>query len=114
MIADEPTFARLMSATQAGDKAAADMLLSDAGLWLERYYLERLPLHQVDGLVQQALITVYTKRGSWDPMHPFLPWLTAIAQYRWVDHLRVGYKQSSKQLLRNRTSCHAQRNVTAI
>lgn len=99
MVADEPTLARLMAATQDGDKAAGNVLLSEAGLWLERYFRRRVPPHSIDDLVQDVLIAVYTKRGTWDPTRPFLPWLAAIARYRWVDHLRKVYKHDSKELM---------------
>ncbi|MEL6237851.1 MAG: sigma-70 family RNA polymerase sigma factor [Pseudomonadota bacterium] len=99
MIADEPTFARLMGSAQSGDKAACNVLLSEVGLWLERYYRRRVPPHQIDDLVQEVLIAFYTKRGTWDPARPFLPWLAAIARYRWVDHLRKVYKHDSKELM---------------
>ena len=99
MVADEPTFARLMMATQDGDKAAANVLLSEAGVWLERYFKRRIPPHAIDDLVQEVLIALYTKRASWDPARPFLPWMAAIARYRWVDHLRKVYKHESKELL---------------
>ncbi|WP_299194368.1 sigma-70 family RNA polymerase sigma factor [uncultured Erythrobacter sp.] len=99
MVADEPTLARLMAATQDGDKAAGNVLLSEVGLWLERYFRRRVPPHSIDDLVQDVLIAFYTKRASWDPARPFLPWLAAIARYRWVDHLRKVYKHDSKELM---------------
>ena len=99
MVADEPTFARLMTAAQDGDKAAANVLLSEVGVWLERYFRRRLPPHQIDDLVQEVLIAFYTKRDTWDPARPFLPWLAAIARYRWVDHLRKVYKHDGKELM---------------
>lgn len=99
MVADEPTFVRLMEATQNGDKAAANVLLTEAGVWLERYFRRRVPLHQLDDLVQEVLIAFYTKRATWDPARPFLPWLAAIARYRWVDHLRQVYKHESQELM---------------
>lgn len=99
MVADEPTFARLMAAAQDGDKAAANVLLSEVGVWLERYFRRRLPPHQIDDLVQEVLIAFYTKRGTYDPSRPFLPWLAAIARYRWVDHLRKVYKHDGKELM---------------
>lgn len=99
MVADEPTLARLMGATQNGDKSAARVLLAEVGLWLERYFRRRVPPHQIDDLVQDVLIAFYTKRSTWDPARPFLPWLAAIARYRWVDHLRRVYKHDSKELL---------------
>ena len=98
MVADEPTLARLMAAAQEGDKAATNVLLSEVGLWLERYFRRRVPPHAIDDLVQEVLIAFYTKRATWDPTRPFLPWLAAIARYRWVDHLRKTYKHESKEL----------------
>jgi len=99
MVADEPTFARLMQAAQNGDKAATNVLLSEAGLWLERYFRRRVPPHAIDDLVQDVIISFYTKRATWDPSRPFLPWLAAIARYRWVDHLRKVYKHESQELM---------------
>ena len=98
MLADEPTFARLMVAMQNGDKAATNVLLSEVGVWLERYFSRRVPPHAIDDLVQDVLMAVYTKRAAWDPSRAFLPWLAAIARYRWVDHLRKVYKHESKEL----------------
>ena len=88
-----------MTAAQDGDKAAANVLLSEVGVWLERYFRRRLPPHQIDDLVQEVLIAFYTKRSTWDPKRPFLPWLAAIARYRWVDHLRKVYKHDGKELM---------------
>ncbi len=99
MVADEPTLARLMAAAQDGDKAATNVLLCEAGLWLERYFRRRVPPHSVDDLVQDVLIAFYTKRATWDPSRPFLPWLAAIARYRWVDHLRRVYKHEGQELM---------------
>lgn len=99
MVADEPTLARLMAAAQNGDKAATNVLLSEAGLWLERYFRRRVPPHSIDDLVQDVLIAFYTKRGTWDPSRPFLPWLAAIARYRWVDHLRKVYRHDGQELM---------------
>jgi len=99
MVADEPTFARLMAAAQTGDKVAANVLLTEAGVWLERYYRRRVPADQIDDLVQEVLIALHTKRDTFDPARPFLPWLAAIARYRWVDHLRKVYKHDSKELM---------------
>ena len=88
-----------MAAAQDGDKAAANVLLSEVGVWLERYFRRRVPQHQIDDLVQEVLIAFYTKRATWDPARPFLPWLAAIARYRWVDHLRKVYKHDGKELM---------------
>ncbi len=98
MIAEEATFARLMAATQKGDKTAYNVLLSEAGMWLERYFRRRVPPAQLDDLVQDVLLALHHKRASYDTARPFLPWLAAIARYRWVDHLRKVYKHESEML----------------
>jgi RNA polymerase sigma-70 factor (ECF subfamily) len=98
MIADEASFSRLMAAAQKGDKAAYNVLLSETGMWLERYFRRRVPPHQLDDLVQDVLMALHAKRHSYDASRPFLPWLAAIARYRWVDHLRKVYKHESNLL----------------
>ncbi|MEL7446749.1 MAG: sigma-70 family RNA polymerase sigma factor [Pseudomonadota bacterium] len=98
MIADEATFARLMASAQNGDKAGYNVLLSEAGMWLERYFRRRVPPHQLDDLVQDVLMALHAKRATYDPARPFLPWLAAIARYRWVDHLRKVYKHEAQEI----------------
>ena len=48
--------------------------------------------------MQETPIALHTKRASWDPARPFLPWLAAIARYRWVDHLRRLYRADEREL----------------
>lgn len=98
MIADEQTLARLMVSSQKGDKQAYTVLLTEVQLWLERFYRRRCPPHQIDDLVQEVLLAVHNKRATFDPQRPFLPWLAAIARYRWVDHLRKVYRNAEDAL----------------
>ena len=99
MIAEEATLARLMAASQKGDKTAYNVLLSEVSMWLERYFRKRVPPHQQDDLVQDVLMAVHNKRASYDAKRPFLPWLAAIARYRWVDHLRKVYRHDAQELM---------------
>lgn len=98
MIADEPTFARLMAATQKGDKRAYTVLLTETQIWLTRYFRRRVAPAQLDDLVQEVLLALHRKRATWDPDRAFLPWLAAIARYRWVDHLRKVYRTENEAL----------------
>lgn len=98
MIADEPTLARLMAQSQKGDKQAYTVLLTEAQLWLERYFRRRVAPAQLDDLVQEVLLALHAKRATWDPSRAFLPWLAAIARYRWVDHLRKVYRREEDAL----------------
>lgn len=98
MIADEQTLARLMGLAQRGDKQAYTALLTEAQRWLERFFRQRCAPGHSEDLVQEVLIAVHNKRASYDPARPFLPWLAAIARYRWVDHLRAFYRKAEEEL----------------
>ncbi|MFK7831310.1 MAG: sigma-70 family RNA polymerase sigma factor [Congregibacter sp.] len=98
MVADEQTLAQLMCRAQQGDKNAYTVLLTEVQLWLERFFRRRCAPSQIDDLVQEVLIGVHNKRASYDPARPFLPWLAAIARYRWVDHLRRVYRNEEEAL----------------
>src|SRR3546814_13404943 len=60
----EVTFARLMAAAQKGDKTAYNVLLSETGMWLERYFRRRVPPHQLEDLVQDVLLALHAKRST--------------------------------------------------
>jgi RNA polymerase sigma factor (sigma-70 family) len=90
--ADDATLARLMALAQAGNQPAYRELLETSRLWLTRFFAGRVAPHAVDDLVQDTLVSVHRKRASYDPTRAFLPWLAAIARYRWVDHLRSFYR----------------------
>lgn len=98
MKADEATLARLMALSQAGDREAYGALLEACQRWLRSYYSRRVAPSALDDLVQETLIALHTKRASWDPSRPFLPWLAAISRYRWVDHLRRIYRAGEHEL----------------
>jgi len=98
MIADEPTFSRLMIASQAGDRQAYTVLLTESQLWLERYFRRRVAPAQIDDLIQEVLLAVHAKRATWDRSRAYLPWLAAIARYRWIDQLRRIYRTSEEEL----------------
>lgn len=88
MIAEDATLARLMARAQGGDRQAYAVLLGECRNWLGGYFRRRVPPDQIEDLVQEVLVSLHAKRASFDPTRPFLPWLAAIARYRWVDHLR--------------------------
>ena len=98
MRADEASLARLMAMSQQGDKQAYGALLEACQRWLRGYYARRIAPAQLDDLVQETLIALHTKRASWDSTRPFLPWLAAIARYRWVDYLRRLYRADETEL----------------
>lgn len=98
MIADEASLARLAGLAQRGDKQAYAALLGAARHWLARYFRIKTLPHQIDDLVQDTLLSLHRKLASYDPERPFMPWLAAIARYRFVDHLRLVYRQAEDEL----------------
>ena len=98
MIADETALSRLMAASQKGDANAYRVLLAEVQLWLERYFRRRVAPAQLDDLVQDVMLALHNKRASWDASRAFIPWLAAIARYRWVDHLRKVYRSAEDEL----------------
>ena len=95
---DDQTLARLMQAAQQGDKQAYSALLRECSSWLHNYLRAKIAPEQLPDLVQDILLALHRKRASYDPARPFLPWLAAIARYRWVDALRKSYRRAEHQL----------------
>ncbi len=98
MKASEDSLRSLMIRSQSGDKQAYTVLLNEAGNWLRRFFSYKIPADAIDDLVQDTLISVHRKLASYDSTRAFLPWLAAIARYRWVDRLRQTYKHEAKAL----------------
>jgi RNA polymerase sigma-70 factor (ECF subfamily) len=79
---------RLMVAAQDGHGGAYRRLLGEISDWLHRYFQRRLPPGDIDDAIQETLLAVHRRRHTYDPQHPFGPWLAAIAKHKWVDQLR--------------------------
>ena len=73
-----------------GDAAAHEALLRALVPLLRSFYRRRLrgADDDVEDLVQETLISIHTRRASYDRDRPFTAWLYAIARYRLIDHLR--------------------------
>lgn len=98
MKTSEESLRALMIRSQSGDKRAYTVLLNESGNWLRRFFSYKIPADAVDDLVQDTLISVHRKLASYDATRAFLPWLAAIARYRWVDRLRQAYKHEASTL----------------
>ena len=88
MDADDDHLSRAMKLALAGDRASYRFILDEARGWLVRYFSRRIAPGMVDDLVQDTLVSMHRKRATFDVSRPFLPWLAAIARYRWIDALR--------------------------
>jgi len=71
----------------AGDHAA---LLRALVPLLTGFYRRRSTDGDIDDLVQETLIAVHVRRGTYDRARPFTAWLFAIARYKMIDHFRRG------------------------
>jgi RNA polymerase sigma factor (sigma-70 family) len=85
----EGDWSALMAAAQSGNVGVYRRLLGEVAIWLQRYYIKRLPTGMVDDAVQEVLLALHEKRHTYDPSKPFGPWLAAIARYKWIDRLRA-------------------------
>jgi RNA polymerase sigma factor (sigma-70 family) len=73
-----------------GDDDAHAALLRALVPLLHSFYRRRMRGAEgdVEDLVQETLISVHTRRASYDRNRPFTAWLYAVARYRLVDHYR--------------------------
>jgi RNA polymerase sigma factor (sigma-70 family) len=89
MATSEAELKSLMIGSLDGDATAHVLLLRALVPLLQAFYRRRLAhAEDVDDLVQDTLIAVHTRRGTFDRDRHFTAWLYAIARYRAIDHYR--------------------------
>jgi RNA polymerase sigma factor (sigma-70 family) len=91
--AQEEGWAALMRAAMAGDAVAYRRFLLSVTPYLRATTQARLrDFHAVDteieDVVQEVLLAVHLKRGTWDQSRPISPWLAAIVRNKLIDALR--------------------------
>lgn len=85
----EEELRQLMVSGLGGDARAHAALLRAVAPLLQAFYRRRCAGQpDIDDLVQETLIAVHEKRGSYDGARPFTPWLYAIARYKMIDQFR--------------------------
>jgi RNA polymerase sigma-70 factor, ECF subfamily len=82
-----------MRAGLAGDRAAYARLLGELTPFLRglaRSGLSRAgrSVAEAEDIVQDVLIAIHTKRASWIPTEPLVPWVRAILKHKLIDALR--------------------------
>ncbi len=72
---------------QSGDESAYREALGIVARRLRGYFYRRMQRtpDEVEDLVQETLLAVHAKRGTYDPSMPFGAWLVAIAHHKLVD-----------------------------
>jgi RNA polymerase sigma-70 factor (ECF subfamily) len=79
-----------MIATLDGDSRSEVALLRAIRPVLTTFFSRRLSNDPstVEDLVQDVLVAVHQRRGSYDRSRPFSPWLFAVARHKMVDYFR--------------------------
>jgi RNA polymerase sigma-70 factor (ECF subfamily) len=93
MVANEADLRALMRVSLRGDAAAYRVLLGRLSGNLRAYYKGRLArigrsATEAEDLTQDALMAIHSRRHTYDPAAPLMPWVHAIARYKLIDHLR--------------------------
>jgi RNA polymerase sigma-70 factor (ECF subfamily) len=89
----ENDWAVWMRAAVAGNEGAYRQLLVSLTPRLRAVARSRCrslgaPEDEVEDLVQEVLLTIHLKRGTWDPSRPIGPWVAAITRNKLIDVLR--------------------------
>jgi len=84
-----------MRAAMTGDAGAYRQLLASLAPHVRAVARSRCrslgaPENEVEDLVQEVLLTIHLKRGTWDQSRPIGPWVAAIARNKLIDVLRRG------------------------
>ncbi|TCR90030.1 sigma-70 family RNA polymerase sigma factor [Rhizobium sp. BK376] len=91
--AREREWADWMRAAMAGDTQAYSRFLSAVTPHLRSMARRRCdqfgaPMSEAEDVVQEVLLAVHLKRGTWDPGRPIGPWLSTIVRNKLIDSLR--------------------------
>jgi RNA polymerase sigma factor (sigma-70 family) len=102
-LAREEEWASWMRSAIAGDTRAYHDLLTAMTPRLrvmarKRCELFGAPASEAEDVVQEVLLAIHLKRGTWDPARPLGPWLSAIVRNKLVDSLRRRGRQTSVPL----------------
>ena len=89
----ESDWAVWMRAAMTGDAGAYRQLLVSLAPRLRAVARSRCrslgaPEDEIEDLVQEVLLTIHLKRGTWDQSRPIGPWVAAITRNKLIDVLR--------------------------
>jgi RNA polymerase sigma-70 factor (ECF subfamily) len=86
---DDQPLRALMQSYQAGRFEAFDALYARVAPPVRRFVASRLyDASRVDDVVQDTFLQMHRARRSYDPAHPVMPWVLAIARHCWLMELR--------------------------
>ncbi|MBN9047167.1 MAG: sigma-70 family RNA polymerase sigma factor [Rhizobiales bacterium] len=93
MSSREADWARWMRSAMAGDSAAYRQFLISVAPHVRAVAHSRcrslgVPDSEAEDIVQEVLLTIHLKRGTWDQSRPVGPWVAAITRNKLIDVLR--------------------------
>ena len=90
---NEVNLKNLFLAAKTGDEVAYRQFLMEVTKLLLAYLRKTIKNQYLgldaEDLVQEVLISIHKKRDLFDPVRPVVPWLYAIAKYRFIDAFRA-------------------------
>lgn len=91
--AREAEWADWLRLSMKGDRQAYDRFLTGVTPHLRAMARRRChecgaPPSEAEDVVQDVLLAIHLKRGTWDPDRPLGPWLSAIVRNKLIDSLR--------------------------
>ncbi|MBB4065783.1 sigma-70 family RNA polymerase sigma factor [Gellertiella hungarica] len=91
--ARETEWASWLRLSMEGDAQAYHRFLMALSPYLrsiarQRCFAYGAPESEAEDIVQEVLLAVHLKRGTWDPERPLGPWLSAIIRNKLIDSLR--------------------------
>lgn len=92
-LSQEDEWATCMRAAMAGDANAYRQFLVSVTPHVRAVARSRCrslgaPEGEVEDVVQEVLITIHLKRGTWDQSRPIGPWIAAMTRNKLIDALR--------------------------
>lgn len=89
----EEEWATWLRAAIAGDGGAYQRFLQAVTPFLRAMARKRCesfgaPASEAEDVVQEVLLAIHLKRGTWDPARPLGPWLSTIVRNKMIDTMR--------------------------
>jgi RNA polymerase sigma-70 factor, ECF subfamily len=86
----EPDLTAAMTAALNGRAEAYQVALSAIAALVRTRVRRRVSgdFADVEDIVQETLLSIHLKRGTWDPSRPLIPWVHAIADHKLIDWMR--------------------------
>jgi RNA polymerase sigma-70 factor, ECF subfamily len=81
----------MLLAGLAGDGGAYAAFLSQISPMLRRVIGRKIPMADVEDVLQEVLISIHKARHTYDGNRPLMPWVMAITSFRVTDALRKTY-----------------------